>query len=50
MSAVCADYLYRFYTALSLQILSNLANDLGDGIRGTDQDRHHAPPQSCLFG
>lgn len=32
------------YTALSLQILSNLANDLGDGIRGTDQDRHHDSP------
>lgn len=27
------------YTALSLQILSNLANDLGDGMRGTDQHR-----------
>lgn len=32
------------YTALSLQILSNLANDLGDGIRGTDKDRHHDSP------
>lgn len=32
------------YTALSLQILSNLANDLGDGIRGTDRDRHHDSP------
>lgn len=32
------------YTALSLQILSNLANDLGGLIRGTDQDRHHDSP------
>lgn len=32
------------YTALSLQILSNLANDLGDGIHGTDKDRHHDSP------
>lgn len=32
------------YTALSLQILSNLANDLGDGIRGTDRNRHHDSP------
>ncbi|MDO4896559.1 MAG: 1,4-dihydroxy-2-naphthoate octaprenyltransferase [Moraxella sp.] len=32
------------YTALSLQILSNLANDLGDGIRGTDHDRHRDSP------
>lgn len=32
------------YTALSLQILSNLANDLGDGIRGTDQYRHDDSP------
>lgn len=32
------------YTALSLQILSNLANDLGDGIRGTDQHRHADSP------
>lgn len=32
------------YTGLSLQILSNLANDLGDGIRGTDQYRHINSP------
>ena len=32
------------YTALSLQILSNLASDLGDGIHGTDKDRHHDSP------
>lgn len=32
------------YTALSLQILSNLANDYGDGVRGTDNLRHVDSP------
>lgn len=32
------------YTALSLQILSNLANDYGDGVRGTDDLRHADSP------
>lgn len=32
------------YTALSLQILSNLANDYGDGVRGTDSLRHADSP------
>lgn len=32
------------YTALSLQILSNLANDYGDGVRGTDNHRHADSP------
>ena len=34
-------FLLSLLTALSLQILSNIANDYGDGIRGTD--RHRAP-------
>lgn len=32
------------YVALSLQILSNLANDYGDGVRGTDSLRHADSP------
>ncbi|MDO5090032.1 MAG: 1,4-dihydroxy-2-naphthoate octaprenyltransferase [Cardiobacteriaceae bacterium] len=32
-------YLLELITALSLQILSNIANDYGDGLRGTDTHR-----------
>ena len=34
-----AVFLLEILTALSLQILSNIANDYGDGIRGTDAQR-----------
>ena len=34
-------FLLSLLTALTLQIVSNIANDYGDGIRGTD--RHRAP-------
>lgn len=34
-------FLLSLLTALTLQILSNIANDYGDGIRGTD--KHRAP-------
>ena len=34
-------FLLSLLTALALQIVSNIANDYGDGIRGTD--RHRAP-------
>lgn len=41
---------FIIYTALSLQILSNLANDLGDGIRGTDHYRHKQSPKRLVGG
>ena len=34
-----AVFLLEVLTALSLQILSNIANDYGDGVRGTDAHR-----------
>lgn len=37
-------FLLSLLTALSLQILSNIANDYGDGIRGTDQYRPNTSP------
>lgn len=38
-SARPAIFLLEILTALSLQILSNIANDYGDGLRGTDTHR-----------
>lgn len=37
-------------TTLLLQILSNLANDLGDGIKGTDSDQRIGPKRSIQSG
>lgn len=37
-------------TALSLQMLSNVANDYGDGIRGTDRHRDAASPKRLTAG
>ena len=37
--------LARPRTALSLQILSNIANDYGDGVRGTDRHRPASAPR-----
>lgn len=36
------------WTALSLQILSNLANDYGDGVKGVDKSRHAHSPMRVL--
>lgn len=38
-------FLLSLLTALLLQILSNVANDYGDGIRGTDNDRPSSSPK-----
>lgn len=44
-------FLFSVLTALSLQILSNMANDYGDGIRGTDHYRaKDAPPRLIAAG
>jgi 1,4-dihydroxy-2-naphthoate octaprenyltransferase len=37
-------------TTLSLQILSNLANDYGDGIKGTDNDDRVGPERALQSG
>ncbi|MDO6759344.1 1,4-dihydroxy-2-naphthoate octaprenyltransferase [Tamlana sp. 2_MG-2023] len=37
-------------TTLSLQILSNLANDYGDGIKGTDNDDRIGPQRAIQSG
>jgi len=37
-------------TTLSLQILSNLANDYGDGIKGTDNASRIGPPRAIQSG
>lgn len=37
-------------TTLSLQILSNLANDYGDGVKGTDNDGRIGPERSIQSG
>ncbi|WP_019671910.1 1,4-dihydroxy-2-naphthoate octaprenyltransferase [Psychrobacter lutiphocae] len=37
-----------FWVALALQILSNLANDYGDGVKGTDDLRAGSSPERML--
>ncbi|MEW4924679.1 1,4-dihydroxy-2-naphthoate octaprenyltransferase [Algibacter sp. 2305UL17-15] len=37
-------------TTVSLQILSNLANDYGDGVRGTDNDERLGPERAIQSG
>jgi len=37
-------------TTISLQILSNLANDYGDGIKGTDNDNRVGPKRAIQSG
>ncbi len=37
-------------TTVSLQILSNLANDYGDGVRGTDNDDRQGPKRAIQSG
>ncbi|ART82398.1 1,4-dihydroxy-2-naphthoate octaprenyltransferase [Oceanisphaera profunda] len=37
-------------TALLLQVVSNLANDYGDGVRGTDSDNRSGPVRALASG
>ena len=37
-------------TTLSLQILSNLANDYGDGVKGTDNENRIGPERALQSG
>ena len=43
-------FLLALLTTLLLQILSNLANDLGDGIKGTDNEERLGPKRSIQSG
>ena len=43
-------FLLAICTTLSLQILSNLANDYGDGIKGTDNDDRIGPERALQSG
>lgn len=43
-------FILAILTTLSLQILSNLANDYGDGIKGTDNDNRIGPKRAIQSG
>ena len=46
------EYIFAFtiLTTLSFQILSNLANDYGDGVKGTDNDSRIGPERALQSG
>ncbi|TXE15135.1 1,4-dihydroxy-2-naphthoate octaprenyltransferase [Seonamhaeicola algicola] len=43
-------FILAILTTLSLQILSNLANDYGDGVKGTDNDDRIGPQRAIQSG
>ncbi|PWK19735.1 1,4-dihydroxy-2-naphthoate octaprenyltransferase [Xanthomarina spongicola] len=43
-------FLLAILTTLSLQILSNLANDYGDGVKGTDNNERVGPERALQSG
>ncbi|WP_432416444.1 1,4-dihydroxy-2-naphthoate octaprenyltransferase [Pseudalgibacter alginicilyticus] len=43
-------FVLAILTTLSLQILSNLANDYGDGVKGTDNDDRVGPQRAIQSG
>lgn len=43
-------FVFAILTTISLQILSNLANDYGDGVRGTDNDERVGPERAIQSG
>ncbi|WP_178985450.1 1,4-dihydroxy-2-naphthoate octaprenyltransferase [Winogradskyella helgolandensis] len=43
-------FIFALLTTISLQILSNLANDYGDGVRGTDNDERVGPQRAIQSG
>lgn len=43
-------FLFAILTTLSLQILSNLANDYGDGVKGTDNNDRIGPKRAIQSG
>lgn len=42
--------IFAILTTISLQVLSNLANDYGDGIRGTDNEERLGPQRAIQSG
>ncbi|MEC3907956.1 1,4-dihydroxy-2-naphthoate octaprenyltransferase [Tamlana sp. 2201CG12-4] len=43
-------FVLAIFTTLSFQILSNLANDYGDGVKGTDNDERVGPERAIQSG
>ncbi|WP_458626356.1 1,4-dihydroxy-2-naphthoate octaprenyltransferase [Winogradskyella sp. PC D3.3] len=43
-------FCFAILTTISLQILSNLANDYGDGVRGTDNEERVGPDRAIQSG
>ena len=43
-------FVLTIFTTLSLQILSNLANDYGDGVKGTDNEHRIGPKRALQSG
>ncbi len=43
-------FLLALFTTLSLQVLSNLANDYGDAVKGTDNENRIGPPRAVQSG
>jgi 1,4-dihydroxy-2-naphthoate octaprenyltransferase len=43
-------FVFSILTTLSLQILSNLANDYGDGVKGTDNENRIGPERAVQSG
>ena len=41
---------FAIITTLALQILSNLANDYGDGVKGTDNENRVGPKRAIQSG
>lgn len=43
-------FVLAIFTTISLQILSNLANDYGDGVKGTDNENRVGPERALQSG
>jgi len=43
-------FIYAIFTTLGLQILSNFANDYGDGVKGTDNNERVGPMRALQSG
>ena len=43
-------FIFSLITTILFQILSNLANDLGDSLKGTDNDNRLGPTRSVQSG
>jgi len=43
-------FLFALFTTISLQVLSNFANDYGDGVKGTDAGHRIGPKRALQIG